>query len=74
VAVRTRMDDVLEQAVAAGRVPGIVATAADESGVIYEGAFGTRELGSGVPMTTDTVFWIASMTKAVTSVAAMQLV
>jgi methyl acetate hydrolase len=74
VAVRTAMDDVLERAVTSGRVPGLVAAAADASGVTYEGAFGVREQGSSVPMSLDTVFWIASMTKAVTSVAAMQLV
>ena len=43
-------------------------------GPIYEGAFGRRALPDGAPMTADTVFWIASMTKAVTSTAAMQLV
>src|SRR6185436_19783487 len=42
--------------------------------VIYEGAFGRRGLPDGAPMTLDTVFWIASMTKAITGVAAMQLV
>jgi CubicO group peptidase (beta-lactamase class C family) len=68
------MDDALEQAVASGGLPGVVALAADETGVIYEGAFGTRQLGADVPMTLDTVFWIASMTKAITSVAAVQLV
>jgi CubicO group peptidase (beta-lactamase class C family) len=74
MAVRTAMDDVLEQAVVSGSVPGVVATAADETGVIYEGAFGSRENGADVPMTLDTVFWIASMTKAITSVAAIQQV
>ena len=72
--VRTVMDDVLEQAITTGRVPGIVATAADRSGVIYQGAFGKRASGGDADMTTDTVFWIASMTKALTSVAAMQQV
>ena len=67
-------DEVLEAAVRTGDVPGVVALAADESGVIYQGAFGSRESGADKPMTLDTVFWIASMTKAVTSVAAMQLV
>ncbi|HEX5368643.1 MAG TPA: serine hydrolase domain-containing protein [Dehalococcoidia bacterium] len=67
-------DAVLEAAVKAGDVPGLVALAADESGVVYEGAFGGRESGATKPMTLDTVFWIASMTKPVTSVAAMQLV
>ena len=74
MAVRTVVDGVLERAVDAGDVPGVVALAADVDGVVYEGAFGRREVGTGAPMTVDTVFWIASMTKAVTSVAAMQLV
>ena len=72
--VRTGVDQILERAVTAGEVPGVVALAADHQGVVYEGAFGQREIGKGPEMTLDTVFWIASMTKAVTSVAAMQLV
>jgi CubicO group peptidase (beta-lactamase class C family) len=51
-----------------------VATAATRDGPIYQGAFGRRALPDGAAMTSDTVFWIASMTKAVTSAAAMQLV
>jgi len=66
--------EVLANSVAEGDVPGVVALAADDNGLIYAGAFGERELGSGVEMTLDTVCWIASMTKAVTSVSAMQLV
>jgi methyl acetate hydrolase len=57
-----------------GDVPGVVAVVVDRDGTRYEGAFGERLLGSGVPMTTDTVGWIASMTKAITGAAAMQLV
>ncbi|HEY7268646.1 MAG TPA: serine hydrolase domain-containing protein [Dehalococcoidia bacterium] len=72
--VTTGAGEVLKRAVDAAEVPGVVALAADETGVIYEGAFGSRESGADRPMTLDTVFWIASMTKAVTSVAAMQLV
>ena len=74
MAVMTGADQVLQQAVDAGEVPGVVALAADDRGVVYEGAFGKREVGKGPDMTLDTVFWVASMTKAVTSVAAMQLV
>jgi CubicO group peptidase (beta-lactamase class C family) len=65
---------VLRRAVEAKEVPGVVAIAANDKGVIYEGAFGTRNLAQGAAMTPDTIFRIASMTKAVTSVAAMQLV
>ena len=54
--------------------PGVVAAATDRDGTIYEGGFGERVIGSGVAMTTDTVGWIASMTKALTGTAAMQLV
>ena len=68
------VDAVLRQAVEAGEVPGVVALAADRTGEIYRGAFGRRALDAPAPMTDDTVFWIASMTKAVTSVMAMQLV
>ena len=71
---KTKIDAVLSGAVSAGDVPGVVALAADDKGVFYEGAFGKRNLVSGAAMTPDTMFWIASMTKAVTSVAAMQMV
>jgi CubicO group peptidase (beta-lactamase class C family) len=69
-----QIDSVLRHAVEAREVPGVVAMAASDEGPIYEGAFGVRDLGSGQAMTLDTVFRIHSMTKAITSVAAMQLV
>ena len=69
-----QIDAVLRRAVEAKEVPGVVAIAANDKGVIYEGAFGTRNLAQGAAMTPDTIFRIASMTKAATSVAAMQLV
>ena len=68
------IDAVLMEAVAAGQVPGVTAAAANADGVMHEAAFGARALGGAAPMTTDTVFRIASMTKAVTGAAAMQLV
>ncbi|RYJ03986.1 MAG: class A beta-lactamase-related serine hydrolase [Acetobacteraceae bacterium] len=72
--LRAGIDAVLRKAVEARDVPGVVAMAATDRGVFYEGSFGTRNLSAGPAMTPDTVFRIASMTKAVTSVAAMQLV
>ena len=71
---RAQIDGVLRQAVDAKEVPGVVAMAATDKGLLYEGAFGLRALDQSTPMTLDTVFRIASMTKAITSVAAMQLV
>jgi methyl acetate hydrolase len=68
------IDSVLQAAVDAGAVPNVVAMAADTSGPIYEGAAGPRAAGSGEPVTPDTMFRIASMTKIVTTTAALQLV
>jgi len=68
------IDKALAEAVNSGRVPGVVALAADDKGTIYSGAFGKRNLAQAQPMTVDSVFWIASMTKAVTTAAAMQMV
>jgi CubicO group peptidase (beta-lactamase class C family) len=68
------IDHVLRQAVHAQDVPGVVAMAATDEGIMYEGAFGMRELGTDAAMTPDTVVWIASMTKAITAAATMQLV
>jgi CubicO group peptidase (beta-lactamase class C family) len=69
-----QIDTVLRRAVDGKDVPGVVAVAATDKGIFYEGAFGTRDLAKGPDMSLDTIFRIASMTKAVTSVAAMQLV
>ena len=58
--------DSLKQAVEAGDVPGVAATAATADGTIFEGAAGVLK--------SDSVIWIASMTKAITGAAAMQMV
>ncbi len=68
------LDAILAEAVRSGQVPGVVATVGDRDGVLYEGGHGVRKLGEDSAMTPDTVVWIASMTKAITSAAAMQLV
>jgi CubicO group peptidase (beta-lactamase class C family) len=64
----------LDAAVASGRISGIAAAAADESGAIFEGAAGRKSVADAAPMTPDSIFRIASMTKAITAAAAMQLV
>jgi methyl acetate hydrolase len=68
------IDSVLQAAVDAGAVPNVVAMAADASGPIYEGAAGPRAVGANDPVTPDTLFRIASMTKIITTTAALQLV
>jgi len=71
---KAQIDQVLRQKCEANEVPGVVAMAATGSEVIYQGAFGKRDLSKDDPMTADSVFWIASMTKAITTAAGMQLV
>jgi CubicO group peptidase (beta-lactamase class C family) len=68
------LDAILQRAVDAKEVPGVVAMAATDHSIIYEGAFGPRCVGVPAKMAPDTVFRIASMVKLLTSVAAMQLV
>jgi CubicO group peptidase (beta-lactamase class C family) len=69
-----RIDDALRTAIARGDVPGVVALVTDRNGVVYRGAFGVADVASQRPMTVDSMFRIASMTKAVTSLALMQLI
>jgi methyl acetate hydrolase len=74
VRTTTNIDQVLQAAVERGDVPGVVAMAAGDDGAIYEGAAGVREAGTDDPITPETMMRIASMTKMVTTVAALQLV
>lgn len=71
---KAQIDQVLRQKSDAAEIPGVVAVAASGNEVLYEGAFGKRDLSKPDAMTADSVFWIASMTKAMTSAGAMQLV
>jgi methyl acetate hydrolase len=68
-----KLDDSLRSGIAQRKIPAAVAMAASERSILYSGAFGTRD-SSGVPVAADSIFAIASMTKAITTVAAMQLV
>lgn len=67
-------DSTLAAAFAQANLPGAVALLTDRDGVTYSRAFGFKDATSGAAMAADTAFQIASMTKAVTSVGAMQLV
>ncbi|MCA4920711.1 MAG: beta-lactamase family protein [Roseomonas sp.] len=64
----------MQKAVQAGAIPGLVLALGDRHGSGWEAGFGNRALGGAEAMAPDSVFWIASMTKAITGVAAMMLV
>jgi CubicO group peptidase (beta-lactamase class C family) len=68
------IDASLQAKVTAGEIPGVVAMAANQQSVVYQGAFGVRSMATMTPMSSDTIFRIASMVKLLTSVAALQLI
>jgi CubicO group peptidase (beta-lactamase class C family) len=70
----TSIDDTLRSGIQRRNIPCVTAMVATADKITYQGAFGTRDAASGTKVTPDSIFAIASMTKAVTSVAAMQLV
>ncbi len=68
-----RIDEAIDSEIAAGKIPGAVALVARNGNVVYHKSFGYSDIDSKTPMRNDNIFRIASMTKAITSVAAMTL-
>src|ERR1700733_9898282 len=71
---KAEIDGILSKTSDAKEIPGVVAIAASGNDVLYQGAYGKRDLSRDDAMTADSVFWIASMSKAITTAGAMQLV
>ena len=67
------IDRMFQAAVDKGEIPGVVAAVTNRNQILYLKAFGKQDVARGVPMSTDAVFRIASMTKPVTSVGVMML-
>ena len=70
----SKIDDTLRSGMERRKIPALTASVATPDKIIYQGAFGTRDGESGVKVAVDSIFAIASMTKAITSTAALQLV
>lgn len=68
-----RIDALLTEYAAAGRVPGAVALVLRDGKVVYRRAFGVADIPTQTPLRTDAIFRIASQTKALTSVGLMLL-
>ena len=69
-----RFGDNIRSEIAAGKIPGAILLIQQHGKPVYFESFGVRDPETGQPMTADTIFQIYSMSKAVTSVAAMMLV
>jgi methyl acetate hydrolase len=70
----SEIDELLQGAVDDRILPGVVAVTGDRDGSQYEGSFGLLNIDGDAPVVADTMFAIMSMTKAFTSVAALQLI
>ena len=68
------LDAFLKGQVDKGVVPGVVAVVVNRTGTLYSGAFGKQNTAKSETLQTDSIFRIASMTKAVTSVATMMMI
>jgi CubicO group peptidase (beta-lactamase class C family) len=68
-----RLGAVMAGEIERGRVPGAVALVARRGRIGYFESFGQRDAVAGAPMAKDAIFRIYSMTKPITSVAAMML-
>ena len=68
-----RIDNAINAEISIGKIPGAVALIMKDGDVAYHRSFGYADADSETPMQNDSIFRIASMTKAITSVAAMTL-
>ena len=68
------IDDFLNAEIDAGKIPGAIVLIQRHGQPVYFKTFGKRDVEAGTPMTADTIFPIHSVTKTITSVAAMMLV
>jgi CubicO group peptidase (beta-lactamase class C family) len=69
-----RVGDYLRNEVATGKIPGAIVLIQQHGRPVYFEKFGVRDVATRLPMTADTIFRLYSMSKPVTSVAAMMLV
>ena len=69
-----RIGELFRNEIADGKIPGAIVLIQQHGRPVYFEKFGVRDVATGLPMTDDTIFTVYSMSKPVTSVAAMMLV
>jgi CubicO group peptidase (beta-lactamase class C family) len=69
-----RVGDYIRNEVATGKIPGAIILIQQHGVPVYFESFGVRDVATRLPMTPDTIFRLYSMSKPITSVAAMMLV
>ncbi|MEX0324042.1 MAG: serine hydrolase domain-containing protein [Puniceicoccaceae bacterium] len=68
-----RLDRMAQEAIANNQIPGCVVLVARNGKIVYHKAFGVADTTTGTPLETNSIFRIASQTKAITSTAVMML-
>jgi CubicO group peptidase (beta-lactamase class C family) len=69
-----RIDAYIQNEITTGKIPGLILLIQQHGKAVYFKSFGLRDIATKAPMTPDSIFRIYSMSKAITSVAAMMLV
>src|SRR5947208_11824893 len=69
-----RITEFFNNEVATGKLPGAVVLIQQHGKPVYLKCFGVRDVETKIPTTSDTIFALHSMTKPITSVAAMMLI
>lgn len=69
-----RITEFFNNEVATGKLPGAVVLIQQHGRPVYLKCFGVQDVETKIPMTADTIFALHSMTKPITSVAAMMLI
>src|SRR5437763_894023 len=69
-----RVGDYIRNEVATGKIPGAILLIRQHGKPVYSENFGVRDVATKLPMDADTIFRLYSMSKPITSVAAMMLV
>jgi CubicO group peptidase (beta-lactamase class C family) len=69
-----RVGDYLRDQITQGKIPGAILLIEQHAKPVYRGLLGLRDVVAKAPMSDDTIFRLFSMTKPITSVAAMMLI
>jgi CubicO group peptidase (beta-lactamase class C family) len=69
-----RIGEYFRNEIATGKIPGASLLIQQHGKPVYSESFGVRDVATKLPITPDTIFRLYSMTKPITSVAAMMLI
>lgn len=72
--LQIQLDKTIKQAIADNRIVGAVVMVSQNGQIVYQGAYGWQDREAQIPMTPNTVFRLASLTKPIVTVAALELI